>query len=64
VTALKKAIEMEENLADLHLDSSVRFRDKSVSSMFQALREFDLDHVKSLKHCLTIVTLSQTEMNG
>jgi len=64
VTALTKAIEMEENLADLHLDSSVRFHDESVKKMFQALSEFDLDHVKSLRHCLAIMTLHQSEMNG
>lgn len=64
VTALSKAIEMEESLSDLHLDSSVRFHDESVSRMFQALREFDQDHVKSLRHCLAIVMLPGAEMTG
>ncbi len=64
VTALVRAIEMEENLADLHLDSSVRFHDENVKKMFQALSEFDLDHVKSLRQCLAIMTLHQSEMNG
>ena len=64
VTALSKAIEMEESLADLHLDSSVRFHDEGVKKMFQALREFDLDHVKALRHCLAIMTLHKTEMVG
>lgn len=63
-TALTKAIEMEEILSDLHLDSSVRFHDESIRKMFQALREYDLDHVKSLRHCLAILTLSKTEMTG
>lgn len=64
VTALTRAIEMEENLADLHLDSSVRFHDENVKKMFQALSEFDRDHVKALRHCLAIMTLHQTEMAG
>lgn len=64
VTALTRAIEMEESLSDLHLDVSVRFHDQSVSRMFQALREFDRDHVKSLRHCLAIMMLPGAEMAG
>jgi rubrerythrin len=64
VTALTRAIEMEESIADLHLESSVRFHDESIRKMFQALQEFDQDHVKSLRHCLAIMTLSKTEMVG
>lgn len=64
VTALTKAIEMEESLSDIHLDSSVRFHDESTRNMFQALREFDLDHVKTLRHCLSIMMLPQAEMVG
>ena len=64
VTALTKAIEMEESLSDLHLDSSVRFHDESTRMMFQALREFDLDHVKSMRHCLSIMMLPHAEMVG
>jgi rubrerythrin len=64
VTALTKAIEMEESLADLHLDSSVRFHDESISKMFLALRDFDQDHVKSMRHCLAVMTLSNAEMVG
>jgi rubrerythrin len=64
VTALTKAIEMEESIADLHLDSSVHFHDESISRMFQALQEFDQDHVKALRNCLAVVTLSKSEMVG
>jgi rubrerythrin len=63
-TALTKAIEMEEYLVDLHLDNSVHFHDDSVKKMFTALRGFDQDHVKSLRHCLSVVTLPQSEMVG
>jgi len=64
VTALTKAIEMEEGLADLHLDSSVTFKDETIKNLFLALRDFDQDHVKSLQQGLAIMTLSQTEMVG
>jgi len=64
VTALTKAIEMEERIADLHLESSVRFHDESISKMFQALQAFDQDHVKSLRHCLAIMSLPKAEMSG
>lgn len=63
-TALNKAIEMEEVLSELHLDSSVNFHDESIRGMFLAFRDFDQDHVKSLQHCLAVVTLSKTEMVG
>jgi len=63
-TALTRSIEMEESLADLHIDISVRFHDEDTRKMFQALRDFDHDHVKSLRHCLAIVTLSKAEMVG
>ena len=62
ITALTKAIEMEEGLADLHVDISVHFHDESIRKMFQALREFDQDHVKSLRHCLAVMMLPQAEM--
>jgi rubrerythrin len=64
VTALTRSIEMEESLADVHLDSSVRFHEESISRMFLALRDFDQDHVKSMRHCLAVMTLSKTEMVG
>lgn len=64
MTALTKAIEMEETLSDLHLDSSVSFQDESIKKMFQALREYDQDHVKALRHCLSIVLLPKAEMVG
>jgi len=64
VTALTKAIEMEESLSELHLDSSVRFHDESTSRMFQALQEHDQDHIKSLRHCLAVMMLPKAEMVG
>jgi len=64
VTALTKAIEMEENLVDLHVDSSVRFHDESIKQMFLAMRAFDQDHIKSLRLCLVAMMLPQAEMAG
>jgi rubrerythrin len=64
VTALTRAIEMEESLADLHLDSSVHFHDESLRRMFQALLAYDQDHIKSLRHCLAIRMLPSAEMTG
>jgi rubrerythrin len=64
VTALTRAIEMEESLADLHLDCSVNFHDESVSRIFQALKDYDQDHVKSLRHFQSIMTLASAEMAG
>jgi len=64
VTALTRAIEMEESLADLHLAGSVYFHEESIRKMFQAMQAFDQDHIKSLRHCLAVMTLSKTEMAG
>ncbi len=64
VTALTKAIEMEESLAVLHLDISTRFHDESIRKMFQALMAFDQDHVKALRHCLSVMMLPKAEMVG
>lgn len=64
ITALTKAIEMEEYLTDLHMENSVRFNDKSVGEMFQAMRDFDQEHVKSLRNQLAVLMLPNTDMTG
>lgn len=64
ITALTKAIEMEEYLSDLHMESSVRFNDISVKEMFQAMRDFDQDHIKSLSLQLKIQLLPKSFMTG
>jgi rubrerythrin len=63
-TALTKAIEMEEHLADLHMDSAVRFGNESIKEMFQSMRDFDKDHEKLLKHFLAIIKLPKADMLG
>jgi rubrerythrin len=64
ITALTKAIEMEEYLADLHMECSVRFNDKSVGDMFLAMRDFDQEHIKSLKRQLMVLMLPHSMMTG
>jgi rubrerythrin len=63
-TALSKAIEMEEHLADLHMESSIQFGNQSMKEMFQAMKDFDQEHVKSLKNFLSVIMLPKTEMIG
>ena len=63
-TALSRAIEMEESLADLHMESVVKFTDGSIQKIFRAMMCFDQEHVQSLKRFLAIVTLSRTDMVG
>lgn len=63
VTALKKSIEMEERMAFLHVESSVRFKDESIRRMFEALRGSDRGHITALKRQLAIETLALTEMD-
>lgn len=63
-TALRKAIEMEEVLADLHMTSAVIFDDKSTQKLFKAMANSEQDHIQSLKRHLTILEISHTEMNG
>lgn len=55
VTALEKAIGMEEALADLHMGSAVQLKDGQTGRMFQAMRESDQGHVESLKQMLLAI---------
>ncbi len=61
-TALHKAIEMEEAIAGLHMDSAVRFHDKDTHDLFKAMYDADQGHLESLKLYLTIAELANTEM--
>ncbi|HXE98203.1 MAG TPA: hypothetical protein VN642_17505 [Dongiaceae bacterium] len=63
-TALEKAIEMEEVLADLHMTAAVEFADESIQKLFKAMAASDQEHIQSLRRYLTIQQLSHTEMNG
>lgn len=63
-TALVRAIEMEEVLADLHMTTAVKFTDISIQKMFKAMSGSDQEHIQSLRRYLTILEISHTEMNG
>jgi rubrerythrin len=62
-TALHKAIEMEDAIADLHMDSAVKFKDKDTQDLFKAMFNADHGHMESLKLYLTITELANTEMS-
>lgn len=62
LTALSKAVELEEMLTDLHVHSSLIFKDESMQNMFSAMRKVDCDHVAALKRYWAILSLPQCEM--
>lgn len=64
LTAVTKAVEMEENLSDLHVHIALKFKDESLRQMFTALNEADCEHVADLKRFRTILYLPQCEMEG
>ena len=49
VTALTRAIEMEEKLMDLHASRAVSFSDPEIKKFFAAMINFDQDHVEMLR---------------
>lgn len=61
-TAVAKAVEMEEKLADLHAHTALKFRDESLQRLFTALSEADHAHVSDLRRFQTILTLPHCEM--
>ena len=62
LTAVSKAVEMEEKLADLHAHASLDFSDKSMQKLFKALNEADREHIGALKNYRTILYLPQSMM--
>ncbi|MEI7817218.1 MAG: hypothetical protein WCI45_08490 [Desulfuromonadales bacterium] len=62
--AITKAIEMEESLVVLHIDSALKFKDEQVHNMFKALQTYDKNHIDSLRHYQAILFLPKTEMAG
>jgi len=64
VTALSRAVEMEEKLADLHASTVVNFADAETQNMFKAMIGFDQEHVETLRRYLAITTLNKAEMAG
>lgn len=64
LTAVSKAVEMEENLADLHVHTSLNFKEESMQKLFKSMSEADQDHIAALRHYQTILFLPQSEMRG
>jgi hypothetical protein len=62
--AVADAVEMEELLADLHVQASLKFREESMKKLFIALGDADRDHVMDLYRYRTIQTLPYFEMRG
>ena len=54
--AVSSAIEMEENIADLHVHTSLKFRDESLQKLFKSMSAADHDHIDSLRHYQTILS--------
>jgi rubrerythrin len=64
LTAVSKAVEMEERLADLHAYTALKFKEESMQNLFKALSDADHGHVADLRQYLTILSLPQSEMEG
>jgi hypothetical protein len=63
-TAVSKALEMEEKLADLHVQTSLTFKEESMQQLFMALSEADRGHVTDMKRYQTILHLPHSQMRG
>jgi rubrerythrin len=62
LTAVSKAVEMEEKLADLHAYTSLHFKDESMQKLFKSLSKADHGHIADLQRYRTILYLPQSEM--
>jgi len=60
--AITKAIEMEVALADLHIDSSTKFKDIQIKNMFITLQSQDQEHIGSLRRHQSVLFLPRAEM--
>jgi rubrerythrin len=64
LAAVSNAVEMEENIADLHVHTALNFKEESMQKLFKSMSEADQDHVASLKSYRTILSLPHSEMRG
>lgn len=63
LTAIENAVNMEEKIACLHVNSSLNFKEAEVQNLFRVLSEADQGHIEELKRCWMIMNLSRHEMN-
>lgn len=64
LTAVSKAIEMEEKLAGLHAYTALDFKEESMQRLFKALSEADRDHVDDMQRYRAILFLPLSDMKG
>ena len=63
-TAVSQAVEMEGDLANLHVHTSLHYKDESVQKLFKALSAADHDHVEALERYRAILYLPHSEMEN
>lgn len=63
LTAVSKAVEMEEQLADLHAQTSLIFKDKSMQDLFKALSAADRGHVADIQQYRSVLFLPLSQMH-
>lgn len=64
LTAISGAVEMENQLANLHVHSAFIFKEESMQKLFKALSDHDCEHVEALQRYNTILHLPHSEMEG
>jgi len=64
LTAVSNAVEMEEKLAHLHVNTALIFKDTAMQNLFRSLSEADSEHVTDLQRYRTILHLPHTEMRA
>jgi rubrerythrin len=64
LTAVSKAVEMENKLADLHVHTSLHFKEEAMQNLFKSLSDADRDHVSDMQRYRTILHLPLCEMEG
>jgi hemoglobin-like flavoprotein len=62
LTAVSKAVEMEDKLADLHVYTALKFNDDSMRKLFKEMSDSDRDHVAVLQRYHSILCMMNREM--
>lgn len=64
LTAISKAVEMEEKLTDLHVHTALKFKEDSLRLMFKGLGEADHDHAAELQRYRSTLCQPLAEITG
>jgi rubrerythrin len=62
LTAISMAVEMEEELADLHENTAIIFKDESMQNLFTFLGDTDREHAAALQRLRTLLHLPHCEI--